>query len=234
MRKNETWRRALPFTVALLVTVGVVASLIRYLLPHALHVTVAEPLYGGYAREQLPILSRHPISEAAHRVGGALLLLLGAAQLLPRLRARPALHRFTGRVFLALSLLAVASAIWMAAAYPFAIGERAPTLVFGALLVAFAVKGFVHARRREIAAHREWMIRCYAVGLGIGTLRLMVALLVNLTSLETRQVFVPAMWAGFSVTLIVAEIWIRRTRSRRAAATPMSPEELDMAGPASA
>ena len=34
---------------------------------------------------------------------------------------------------------------------------------------AFLVLGFTAIRRRDIPAHRAWMIRAYALGLGAGT-----------------------------------------------------------------
>lgn len=229
---NESWRRAVTAFVTLLVAVGVVASLIRYLLPPGLHLSIAAPLYGSYAPEQLPVLARHPVVEAAHRIGGALYLLIGAMQLSPRLRARrPALHRWSGRSFLLLSVIAVASAFIMVVAFPYEIGERAPTLLFGSLMLAFAVKGIIHARRRRLGAHREWMMRCYAIGLGIGTIRVLVVLLVNVTALGTRQIIVPVFWAGFSLTLLAAELWIRATRR---AAPARADDDLGRPGPASA
>ena len=35
--------------------------------------------------------------------------------------------------------------------------------------VGVVVLGFAAARRRDIAAHRAWMVRAYAIGLGAGT-----------------------------------------------------------------
>lgn len=36
-------------------------------------------------------------------------------------------------------------------------------------MAACLVLGFTAIRRRDIAAHRAWMIRAYAIGLGAGT-----------------------------------------------------------------
>ena len=36
-------------------------------------------------------------------------------------------------------------------------------------MVTFLVLGFAAIRRRDVAAHRAWMIRAYALGLGAGT-----------------------------------------------------------------
>lgn len=218
-RPIDAWSRVLKGAVGLLVTVGVLSALSRYFLPHALHLTIATPLYGSYAPEQLPVLAEHPVSEALHRVGGSLYMLLGVTQFLPRLRARrPGLHRWAGRVFLGLSVVAGGTGAFMALTFPYELGERLPSVLFGAIMVVAAVKAYLHIRRREIQAHREWVTRCFAVGLGIGTIRVMAVILLNTTALTTRQIFVPVFWMGWTVTLAAAELWIRATRPARAAA----------------
>ena len=42
-------------------------------------------------------------------------------------------------------------------------------LVFASAMAASLVLGFTAVRRRDIAAHRAWMIRAYAIGLAAGT-----------------------------------------------------------------
>ena len=42
-------------------------------------------------------------------------------------------------------------------------------LVFGSAMVACLVLGFTAIRRRDIPAHRAWMIRAYAIALAAGT-----------------------------------------------------------------
>lgn len=218
MRKN-TMRRVVTGGVGLLITVGVVGSLMRYLLPHDLHMAVATPLYGGYAPEQLPVLAAHPAVEAAHRLGGALYLVLGALQWSARLRARrPEIHRWCGRVFLALSVVAAGSGILMVVRFPYEAGERAPAVIFGVLLLIFALKGLVHIRRGEVRAHREWMARSFAIGLGIATIRLMALTVLNATSLTARQIITPVFWLGWALTLLLAELWIRAQQGSSEAA----------------
>lgn len=52
------------------------------------------------------------------------------------------------------------------------------TLVFGTWFLAALVLAFRAIRRRGVAAHRRWMIRAFAVGLAVGTIRLWVGLFV--------------------------------------------------------
>lgn len=42
-------------------------------------------------------------------------------------------------------------------------------LLFGSALAASIVLGFTAIRRRDIASHRAWMIRAYALAMGAGT-----------------------------------------------------------------
>lgn len=205
----------LPWAVGLLVTVGVVASVSRYLLPHALHQQLAAPLYGSYATEQLPVLARHPVAEALHRLGGALYLLLGVAQFTPSIRARrPALHRIAGRVFVALSVVAGASGAYMALAFGYEPGERAPSVLFGAFVAGAALMGVYEIRRGRVRAHRAWMIRSFAVGLGIATIRVLAVIALHTTAWTTRQLITPLFWIGWTCTLLAAEWFVRSQRAR--------------------
>ena len=217
---NPTSKRLIADSVGLLVTVGVLSSLSRYFLPPALHAAIAEPLYGSFAPDQLPVLAAHPVTEAFHRVGGAVYMILGVTQFMTRLRARrPRLPRWAGRVFLALSFVAAVSGAYMALAFGYQPGERAPSVLFAGVMVFSAFKAYQHIRRREVQAHREWVIRCFATGLGIGTIRVFAVILLNTTSLTTKQIIAPTFWAGWTVTLLLAEVWIRATRPA-ARATP--------------
>jgi uncharacterized membrane protein len=207
-------------TAILLATVGVVSALLRYALPHDLHVVVATPLYGSFAPEHFSVLEAHPGVEALHRVGGALYMILGVMQFMPKLRARrPALHRWSGRIFLTLSVTAALSGAFMSLAFPFERGEGPPSVIFAAVMVLSAVQAYLHIRRGDVVGHREWVTRCFAVGLGIGTIRLIAVVVLNLTHLVTRQIITPSFWAGWVVTLLGAEVWIR---AQRRAAAPSS------------
>ena len=204
--------------VGLLIFIGVVAALARYLLPHEFHMTVARPLYRDFADGQLPVEAAHPLPEALHRLGGAIYLLLGAMQFMPGLRAqRPMLHRVSGRVFIGLGLLAAASAVYMSFAFPYSSTEMAPTVVFATVLSYSALRALAHIRRREVQAHREWMTRAYAVGLGVSTVRILGVGASYATGISVRDLIGPSFWAGFTLTLVGAELWIRAQRAPRAA-----------------
>lgn len=70
-------------------------------------------------------------------------------------------------------------------------------------------------RRREVAAHREWMIRAFALGLAVTTMRPMVATLTALTGLPFSEILGISFWLAFSLHLVLAECWINFTRMER-------------------
>jgi len=113
-----------------------------------------------------------PVALVAHIVGAGVFALLGAFQFVPRLR-RGSWHRRAGRVLAVAGLLVVGSALWLTLFY-----EAQPgtgdllyffRLAFASAMAGCLVLGLTAIRRRDIAAHRAWMIMAYAIGLGAGT-----------------------------------------------------------------
>ena len=110
----------------------------------------------------------------AHIVGAAVFALVGAFQLVPgSARRHRAWHRRAGRVVAVAGLLVAGSALWMTLFYAPQPGTGdllyVLRLVFASAMAACLVLGFTAIRRRDIAAHRAWMIRAYAIGLAAGT-----------------------------------------------------------------
>jgi hypothetical protein len=120
--------------VWMLACIGIVAAMSRYLLPHDLHLAMAKVLYGPYAIEQLPVLTRHPVTEFIHRFGGFLYMTLGPLQFISSIRSRHlSFHRWAGRILVALSLFVGASALVMVTLYPYTgVRESLPTYFSGA------------------------------------------------------------------------------------------------------
>lgn len=117
---------------------------------------------------------RFPILTLVHIVPGLLFMLLGPWQFSKRIRARHLRwHRWNGRVFVCCGLVIGVSALVMSFAMP-AIGgvnQAAATTLFGAFFLFALGKAVWHIRRKEVALHREWMIRAFAVGLAVATIR---------------------------------------------------------------
>jgi uncharacterized membrane protein len=162
-------------------------------------------------------VSRHRLLTMIHIIPGLLFMVLGPLQLVRRLRSgRPELHRLIGRVVLVSGMVIGSTALVMSP--QMAIGganETAAAMFFAVVFLFALVKGFVSIRRGKIALHREWMIRAFAIGLAVATIRpIMGAFFAtrNITHLTPHDFFGTAFWLGFTTHLIAAEIWINYTR----------------------
>src|SRR5690606_27112531 len=91
-------------------------------------------------------------------------------------------------------------------------------LIFGSGMVLSILLGFIEIRRGNIPAHRAWMTRAYAIGLGAGTQVLtgMVGALVFGTPSEFENALM--MGAAWVINVAVAERAIRRRSANRARA----------------
>ena len=93
--------------------------------------------------------------------------------------------------------------------------EAAAIVVFGGILLVSVTLAVVAIRRGDVARHREWMIRAFAVAVGIATVRVVgMGLDVALTpaGVGPADVFVLSLWTGWILTVAGAEAWIRYTR----------------------
>jgi uncharacterized membrane protein len=148
-----------------------------------------------------------------HIVFGGLALLLSPVQLSAGVRARvPRLHRVNGRVVLvAIALAGTAGFLlsWFNTAGP--IG----TAGFGTLAVLwviFAGLGLRAILRRDVAAHRRWMLRTFALTYAAVTLRLwLIALIPLLGDFASAYVLVP--FLSWVPNLVVVELLLRRSRT---------------------
>ena len=161
-----------------------------------------------------------PAPVMVHIVGASLFCVLGALQFVPSLRRRrPGWHRLAGRLIVPCGLAAALSGLWMTLFYPRPadVGNllEAVRVVFGSAMAAFLVLGFVAVRRRDFTAHRAWMTRAYAIGLGAGTQAV--------TGIPWLLLFGPfdklsklvAMTAAWLLNLAVAEWTVRRRAQTR-------------------
>ncbi|WP_083971730.1 DUF2306 domain-containing protein [Actinoplanes awajinensis] len=167
-----------------------------------------------------------PAPVVAHIVAAVLYCVLGAFQFAPAFRRRrPAWHRVAGRILVAAGLVVAVSGMWMAVAYDLPPIDGAVVevtrLIVGTVMIVALVLAVLLIRRRDIAGHRAWMIRAYALGQGAGTqvfTHLPWTLAIGTPGVGARAFL---MAAGWVINILVAE-WIirgrpvrRRRRARR-------------------
>ncbi len=162
--------------------------------------------------------NENPYLSLAHILPGVLFMFLGPWQFMTRIRSRHLwLHRLSGRVYIAAGAVAGVTAILLAVRLPaFAgFGTASATFVFGALFLFCLGKALYHIKRREIVLHREWMIRAFAIGLGVSMIRVFVALFFALGAARMSDIFAQSFWLGLASSALAAEFWVRHTRLRR-------------------
>jgi hypothetical protein len=154
-----------------------------------------------------------PLPVVLHIVGATIFCLLGALQFSTSLRRRP-WHRRAGRIAAPAGIVAALSGLWMAVWYDLPASDNqvleATRLVVGTAMVASLVLALVAVRRRDFEAHRNWMMRGYALGLGAGTQVLTNLPWVLLFGTPSPMVRAGLMGAGWAINLAVAEWFIRR------------------------
>lgn len=158
---------------------------------------------------------QHPGVALLHIVPGLLFLTLAPLQFVARIRRRHiGLHRGLGRILA--SCAAISGLFALVAAFRLPafgdVGTQAATFFFGAIFLFSLAKAIWHIRRKEVRFHREWMIRAFALALGVATIRVFLGLFMALSDLGFEEVFSTCFWLGFGVNLLVAEVWINRTR----------------------
>lgn len=172
----------------------------------------------------------HRALTLTHILPAALFMILGPLQFVPRIRSRqPQFHRWSGRVFLTASAIVGATGLTMAFGKTIGgIDEKAAITLFGTFFLVALAKALWHAIHRQFAQHREWMIRGYAIGLAVATIRPIMGTFFAASLLrghmpEPREFFGTAFWVGFTLQLIAAELWINYTRPSAAAQLAVSP-----------
>jgi uncharacterized membrane protein len=151
-------------------------------------------------------------------IPGAICLALAPFQFSETLRKRSLnTQRFAGRVLSAIGLVVGATALFLGLIVPYSgVSEQLVIGFFGVLFLFSIVRGFLYIRSKEIALHREWMMRAFAIGLSIATMRLIFipALIIvgNPTRQEAEMLSIIAFTIAFVLHCSIAEIWIRTTR----------------------
>ena len=220
MEPGIRFRRALWGAVIFLAFIGAVVAVRRIahlgpILANGYSSPAVVPGSRGGQFVQLDeVFARHPILTMIHIVPGLLFMILGPFQFSESIRARrPQWHRWNGRIFIVAGFILGASALLMSFAMQSigGVNQAAATILFGCFFLFALSKALWHIRRREITLHRQWMIRAFAIGLAVATIRPIVGIFFatsRFSSLAPAQFFGTAFWIGFVLHLIAAEAWI--------------------------
>jgi uncharacterized membrane protein len=160
-----------------------------------------------------------PAALVIHIVGATVFALVGAFQFVPRFRRRHRTwHRRAGRVVAGAGLAIAGSALWLTLVYEAQPGTGGLLyvlrLLFASAMAASLLLGVTAIRRRDIAAHRAWMIRAYAIGLAAGTQTFTQGIAGAIVGTGELRMDL-AKGAGWVINLAVAEWTIRRPARRK-------------------
>ena len=229
MKPGFCVRRVLWSAVIFLALIGsaVAARRIVHLLPILIRGYHPPPFASNPAAAQFTspddLFARYPILTLVHIVPGLLFMLLGPLQFSSKIRARyMRWHGWSGRIFVICGVVIGISALVMSFGMP-AVGglnQAAATTLFATFFLCALCKAFWHIRRRQVALHREWMIRAFSVGLAVATIRPIVGILFatsRISGLTPHEFFGIGFWIGFVLHLIAAEAWIHATMPQREA-----------------
>lgn len=207
------WR--VPLALVALVVLPLAAGALR----------IVEILGGPRLLPENPRVDAVPVPLVLHVVAAAVYAVLGAFQLSARQRrAHPDRHRRNGRAAVVAGAVVALSGVWMTLFYPDAPGGvllQVVRFVVGTAVAAGVVLGVTAVRRRDVPAHRAWMIRAYALAVAAGTQTFTQGFgnaLFGTGDLSTAL----SLTAGWVLNAVVAEVVVRRPRAGRRAAVAVA------------
>lgn len=180
---------------------------------------VASGLWGLFVAFAYPQLGPHyarmfgvPVIAFLHTAGGGLASLIGPFQFADGFRRRqPAAHRWLGRIYLAAVGLSALAGLYLS---PISLASNTFGVAFIALALAWLFTGYqayAAIRRRDVAEHRRWMIRNFALTYAAVTLRIEMPLLM-LAGMGPILALNVVGWTCWVPNLLVVEWFMKRRR----------------------
>lgn len=198
-----------PLSLILLSAVPVAAGLYRVMML----------LSGGPVNHETERFFAFPLSIVVHVLSTSVFCVLGALQFSGTLRRR-GWHAMSGRLVWTSGFVTAASGLWLTLVFPpghydgswlFAVRL---TVISGMLLCL--LKGLQAVLRQDFEAHRDWMIRSYALAVGAGTQFFTHLPWLFFPESATELTRTLCMSAGWGINFAVAEWIIHSARSGRA------------------
>jgi hypothetical protein len=200
-------RARLILGVAGLVAVGFVAA---FVWPYA---SLDPARYGPFWTRRHFLL--------AHLVPGTAALLLAPVLLwLGLTRSRMAWHRRLGQVYLAAVAASSAAAVGLAVTNPVSVVYGLGLIGLTTAWLATTAMAWFAVRRRDLAQHRDWMIRSAVVTFAFVWFRLVLGAGMALRLGTESERFILAEWSCWSVPLLVTEVLLQAGRVRRLPPAP--------------
>lgn len=145
-----------------------------------------------------------------HILPGVVYLLGAPFQLSARFRSHDyRRHARLGRVLLVAGGVTGVFAIAVGIVMPYGrIVEATATVVFGGYFLLALYLAYSAIRSGDVAVHRRWMIRAFAIGVGVGMIRIVVGV-GEAFGIGIASTFGAAFWIAFTLMAVLAEIYLR-------------------------
>lgn len=176
---------------------------------------------------------------AAHVLLASVVTLGGLMQLAPALRRRwPAVHRWTGRAFIVISMFMALSGVWLAVVRGtyLSVVSAVAILINGLLILIFATLAWRDAVRRRFEQHRRWAMRTFIVVSGVWFLRvgIMGWVVINrgplgMTDDMSGPADIALTFGSYLIPLAVLELYFRAQTSAGGAAKALAAAVLGVA-----
>jgi len=155
-----------------------------------------------------------PIVFVIHAFTGGIALLVGPLQFKRQLLGkRRRLHRVLGRIYVGSIWLTSVGALISSLFFDVTMIAKIGFVILAVLWFGTTTIGLQRILKGQIAAHREWMMRSFALSFFFVTFSFWVPGLTS-TSLPESVSFPLAVFLSWSLNLMVAEVWIRQTRRK--------------------
>lgn len=207
-RLRPRWRRV---AGALLVAVGAFYALFALTIAAQTAAALLGLTEPQQTRAAPPLFVVHAVTGAVALLAASVQLGLFATPPTPRQRRW---HRAVGRWYVATAVLTSVLSVLVVAMFDVDGLTQAAFLGEAVLWFVTTTLAYIHIRARRPGRHREWMIRSFAFTAFFITFSLWDPLLAALP-LPPARAFALAVVLGWLVNLVVAEVWIRRTRPAR-------------------
>lgn len=186
---------------------GVMTFLAMTVVAYALLLLVVPAARPPSVRERFAAL---PLSTFAHLLAGAVALGVGPFQLSSGFRSRfLTAHRWMGRGYVVAVLIGGVGGLALATVSMGGLTARVGFGLLAMLWLATVAVAFRRIRSGDLAGHRQWMIRNYALTLGAVTLRLYIPLSL-MAGIPFDEAYPVIAWLCWVPNLIVAEWLVRR------------------------
>jgi len=123
------------------------------------------------------------------------------------------IHRLVGKIYIYdVLLINVPAAMIMAIYANGLLPTKTAFVILDCLWFWFTYKAVIEIKKGNVAAHRRFMIRSYALTLSAVTLRAWKIIILSFVDIDPLHLYMINAWMGFVPNLLFAEWLIRRKR----------------------